>query len=165
MEYWSREGKPAEPDDLRQHHCLVIRNASGVLLDRWIFERNGERQTIDVRSRLFTDDTNWLLDATCAGAGVVRLLDITYNRFLSSGPLVPVLTDWEAIEAPIVYAAYRPKLRHSRLVRAFLHYLVEVFSELERASVGAIPRVPKPEWFGRARGRQSTYVARGKKPG
>ena len=54
-----------------------------------------------------------------------------------------------------------------QLVRAFLDFLVEVFAELESerspAPASGIPRVPKPEWFGRAHGRQSTYVARGRK--
>lgn len=104
----------------------------------------------------------------CAGAGVIRPADITVSRELSSGLLVPVLTDWEALEAPTIYAAYRRSQRQSKLVRAFLDFLVEVFGELENerspAMASGISRVPKPAWFGRAHGRQSAYVGRGKRP-
>lgn len=166
-EYWMREGRPHNPEELRNHHCLVLQGISGVRHDRWIFEKGGERRTVDVKSRLISDDRTWLDEAACAGAGVVRFADLTLIRYLSSGLLVPVLTDWEVLEAPTIYAAYRRSHRNSKLVRVFVDFLVEVTAELESerapAPTSRIPRVPKPEWFGRAHGRQSAYVARRKK--
>ena len=166
-EYWMREGRPHEPEELRKHHCLLFRSSSEILLDRWIFEKKGERRTVDVNSRLLSDDRPWLDEAACAGAGVIRLADITLSRYLSSGLLVPVLTDWEALEAPTIYAAYRRSQRSSKMVRAFLDFLVEVFAEFESERSPALttgtPRVLKPDWFGRAHGRQSAYVARRRK--
>jgi DNA-binding transcriptional LysR family regulator len=168
-EYWMRQGKPQEPEALQNHHCLVARSVSGVLLDRWIFEKEGERRTVDVKSRLLGNHRPWLDEAACAGAGVIRLADMTLSRYLSSGLLVPVLTDWEALEAPTIFAAYRRSQRQSKLVRAFLDFLVEVFAELESerrpAAASGIPRVEKPVWFGRTHGRQSAYVARVRKAG
>ncbi|MFM9883106.1 MAG: LysR family transcriptional regulator [Burkholderiales bacterium] len=167
--YWMREGRPHEPEELRHHHCLLFRSSSEILLDRWIFEKDGARRTVDVKSRLLSDDRPWLDEAACGGAGMIRLAEITLSRYLSSGLLVPVLTDWEALEAPTIYAAYRRNQRSSKLVRAFLEFLVEVFAELENerssARASGISRVPKPEWFGRTHGRQSAYVARGKRAG
>ena len=166
-EYWMREGRPHEPEELRNHHCLLFRSSAEILLDRWIFERKGERRTVDVKSRLLSDDRPWLDEAARAGAGVIRLADITLSRYLSSGLLVPVLTDWEALEAPTIFAAYRRSQRQSKLVRVFLDFLVEVFGELENerspVSSGRIAGVAKPEWFGRARGRQSSYAVRRRK--
>jgi LysR family transcriptional regulator for bpeEF and oprC len=166
-EYWMREGKPDEPEELLHHHCLVLRSAGGALLDRWIFEKNGERRTVDVRSHLLSDHRSWIDEAACAGAGVIRVPDLTLSRYLSSGLLVPALTDWEGLEAPTIFAAYRRGQRQSKLVRAFLDFLVELFSELAAARPMApgsgIARVPKPEWFGRAHGRHSAYVAHRRK--
>jgi len=168
-EYWMRAGKPNEPDDLLSHHCLVHHNISGVLQDRWTFEKDGERRTIDVRGHFVSDNRLWLDEAACAGAGVIRFGDLTLIRYLSSGLLVPVLTDWNVLESPTIYAAYRRSQRNSKLVRVFLDFLVEVFAELEKeripAATGAIPRVSKPEWWGRAHGRRSAYAARGRKSG
>ena len=164
-----RAGRPNEPEDLLNHHCLVNHNVSGVLLDRWTFEKNGERRTVDVRSRFISDNRSWLDEAACAGAGVIRSADLVLVRYVSSGLLVPVLTDWNVLESPPIYAAYRRSQRNSKLVRVFLDFLVEVFAELEKeripAATGTIPRVPKPEWWGRAHGRRSAYDACGRKIG
>jgi DNA-binding transcriptional LysR family regulator len=161
-DYWNRAGRPREPDELSAHHCLLFRSSGDILLDRWIFEKAGERRTVDVKSRLVTDDRPWLDEAACGGAGVMRLADLTLTRQFASGALEPVLTDWEALEAPTIFAAYPPAQRHSRLVRAFLEFLAEVFAELENERrplvSGRVARVPKPEWFGRARGRQSKFT-------
>jgi len=167
-EYLKRHGWPREPEDLQNHHCLVFRGAVATLLDRWMFEKGGEQRTVDVKTRLLSDDRTWLDEAACAGAGVIRLVDLTVGRLLSSGLLVPVLTDWEALEAPTIFAVYRRSERHSKLVRVFVDFLVEVFAEFEGERMlvpaGGVPRVPRPEWDSRARGRHSTYAARGRKP-
>jgi DNA-binding transcriptional LysR family regulator len=84
------------------------------MLDRWIFEKNGERRTIDLRTRLCRDDRTWLAEAACAGASIARIADLSLVRYLSSGSLVPVLTDWQALEAPMIFAAYPAGQRRSR---------------------------------------------------
>lgn len=166
-EYWLQAGKPNVPEDLRNHHCLVFRSTGGALLDRWTFEKNGERRTVDVGSHLLSDSSTWIDEAACAGVGVVRRADLSLGRYLSSGMLFPVLTDWEALDAPSHFALYRPAQRRSKMVRVFLDFLVEMFAELERerpAALGGIaPRMPKPEWFGRAHGRQSAFATRRRK--
>jgi DNA-binding transcriptional LysR family regulator len=165
-EYWMRAGWPREPEELRDHNCLLFRSSAEILLDRWIFEKDGERRSVDVKSRLLSDERPWLDEAACAGAGVIRLADLTVTHHLSSGLLVPVLEDWQALEAPTIYAAYRRSQRQSKLVRAFLDFLIEVFAQLESerpAIPTALARVPKPEWFGRTHGRQSAYVPRRRK--
>jgi DNA-binding transcriptional LysR family regulator len=163
-EYWRRAGTPREPEALRHHECLVYRALEGVLLDRWTFAKGRERRTVDVRSRLLSDDRNWIEEAAVAGSGVVRIADLTASRFLKDGRLVPALADWEATEAPTIYAAYPRHQRQSKLMRAFLDFAAEVFAELERerrpAVAGPLARVAKPQWFGRVRGRQSAYGAR-----
>jgi DNA-binding transcriptional LysR family regulator len=168
-EYWSCHGRPAEPESLRSHHCLVYRGTSGALLDRWSFQRGGERRIVDVGGRLLSDDRVWIEEAACGGAGVARMPDLTIGRYLSLGLLAPVLTDWEGLEAPTIFAAYPPRLRHSKLVGVFLDFLTELFAELDAARTPApataVQRVPKPEWFERVRGRHSAYVARGRKSG
>jgi DNA-binding transcriptional LysR family regulator len=166
-EDWMREGQLDEPEALRNHHCLVFRGGAGTLLDRWSFEKNGERRTVDVTGRLQIDHGSWLDEAVCAGAGVIRVPDLIAARYLSSGLLVPALTDWEALESPTIYALYRRAQRQSTLVRAFLDFLVEVFTEIDAERPlppgSSVRRIAKPEWFGRTHGRQSAYVARRRK--
>ena len=162
-QYWKRHGKPSEPEDLRNHHCLVFRSVGNALLDRWTFEKNGEQRTINVTSRLFSDSSSWVDEAACAGAGVLRRADLSLRRYLSAGLLIPVLTDWVALDAPSHFALYRPGQRQSKLVRVFLDFLVEIYAEIERErtddSGRAALQMPKPEWFGRTHGHQSNYAA------
>jgi LysR family transcriptional regulator for bpeEF and oprC len=166
-EYWARNGRPHEPEELRNHQCILQSRPDEPLLDRWIFEKGTERRSVDVHGRLLGNYRDFLLEAACAGAGVIRVNDITAAPFLRAGRIVPVLADWEILEAPPVFAVYRRTERHSKLVRVFLDFLVEIFAEIESertpAPAGALPRAPRPEWFGRARGRRSAYVARGRK--
>lgn len=167
-EYWAREGMPGDPEELQRHSCLALRSSGGTLLDRWSFARGAERRVVDVKTRFFSDDRGWLAEVACAGGGIVRMGDFVLSRYLSHGLLVPALTDWEALEAPQVFAAYPPSLRRSKPLRAFLDFLVEVFRELERERpqpIKPMPRAPKPDWFGRAQGRHSRYVERKKRAG
>jgi len=162
--YWRRMGEPVEPEGLLEHECLVMRSSGGTLLDRWTFERNGDRRTIDVRGRLLSHHSTWIQAAACAGAGVIRVGDFSVQRDLAAGTLKRVLLDWEALEPPMHFAVYRPGQRQSILVRVFVDFLVEVFSATEDGGRIDLPagRITKPEWFGRAHGRQSAYAARRK---
>ena len=164
--YWEKHGQPDEPDSLREHHCLVFRGAAGTLLDRWTFERDGERRSVDVRGNLVSEHRTWLDEAACAGAGVIRVPDVTIRHHLTSGALLPTLHAWTPLEAPTVYAAYRRQQRRSKLVRLFIDFLIELFAEFANPRDGSVGRLTKPEWFGRARGRQSAYVPRkrGRRP-
>ena len=161
--YWWEAGVPRHPDELRNHHCIVFRNDEGLLVDRWSFSKNGERSSVDVKARLTGDNRGWLDVAAVAGAGVMRVTDLTAGGYFASGKLVPALTDWNSTESPTIYALYPRRARQSKVARLFLDFLAEIFAEIESQRVpaykGAVPRVPQPPWFGRARGRQSTYRA------
>jgi DNA-binding transcriptional LysR family regulator len=162
-EYWAKAGRPQHPAELRDHHCLVFRNDEGMLVDRWSFSKGGEQCSVDVKTRLLSDNRSWLDAAAQAGAGVMRVTDLTSARYFSSGVLMPVLTDWNSVEAPTIYALYARAQRRSKLLRVFLDFLSEIFAELERerlpAPVRTIARVPQPRWFGHDRGRQSAHIA------
>jgi LysR family transcriptional regulator for bpeEF and oprC len=167
-EYWAKAGRPQHPAELRDHHCLVFRNDEGMLVDRWTFSREGEQCSVDVKARLLSDNRSWLDAAALAGAGVMRVTDLTSARYFSSGALVPVLMDWDSVEAPTIYAMYARAQRRSKMLRVFLDFLAEVFAELERermpGTATTLARVPQPRWFGHDRGRQSTHVAHQKSP-
>jgi DNA-binding transcriptional LysR family regulator len=165
-EYWRKAGEPTEPESLLEHDCLVLRSSGGTLLDRWIFERGGERRTIDVKPRILSYHSMWIQAAARAGVGVIRVADFSVRDDLLSGALRPVLLDWEALEAPQHFVVYRPRQRQSRLVRVFVDFLVEIFAEWDRdqpISRLAV-RAAKPDWFGRVQGRQSMHARRRHSP-
>ncbi len=170
--YWLRHGTPLEPLALRDHRCLALRSSGGTILDQWSFQKVGitqaetQTQTVDITSQLVSDNICWIEQAACAGAGVIRASDFVLGQSLACGKLVAVLADWEPLDSPSHFVVYRPALRRSRLVRLFVDFLVEVFTELEaqRESLGKAPSVLvlQPAWFGRTRGKQSSFEARQK---
>lgn len=164
-DYWRRAGMPRDPGDLHAHHCMVLRSSGGALLDRWLFRKNGEERTIDVRARVFSDEGGMLVGAALGGAGVVRAVDVVLSDYLASGRLVRALSDWTVLEAPLLYAAYHARHRKSPVVRAFMSFLEEAFAASTglQASGLTYPPVRPPEWFGKTQGRQSAYVARRRK--
>jgi DNA-binding transcriptional LysR family regulator len=162
--YWSRNGIPAQPEDLINHECLVFRSSGGALMDQWIFERHVERRNIKVQGRLRSDGIAWVDPAACAGAGVIRKSDYTLARYIESGMLVPALTDWEDTDAPEHFVAYRPAQRRSTTVRAFVDFLVEVFEEIGSTLAQTTPLSIKgaaaPAWYGRVHGKLSEAKVR-----
>ena len=156
-DYWRHAGEPKDPDELRQHECLVLRSSGGTLLDRWAFQRDGERRLVDVRARVLSYQSTWVQEAACSGAGVIRVADFSVQHHLSNGLLVAALADWEVLESPMHFAVFRARQRQSRLVRAFVDFLLEIFSATQRDAAARQPG--RPAWFGRVQGRQSMHAS------
>ena len=117
---------------------------------------------------MFSDDGGMLHQAACGNAGVIRLTDFALRPYLSSRLLVRVLEDWKALEAPMLFAAYLKRQRQSKLLRAFIAFLQEIFASpgQQGQTLQAVfsPMQP-PGWFGHTQGRQSAYVARRRSTG
>jgi hypothetical protein len=77
---------------------------------------------------------------------------------------VPVLLDWEGLEAPRVDLLYRPAHRRVPRVRLVTEFLTGLFRELEaeRADVVARPPSQRPRWVGRHYRRTSSAGVRGR---
>src|SRR5215510_10594877 len=123
--YWQAHGIPADPDELRAHSCLAFRTPWDVVLDLWKYRRGPEERSVAIEPRIVTDDRDWMIQAAVRGAGVVRVADVAAPQIFEQGLLQPVLPDWEALEAPPIYAMYRR--RPPARVRAFLDFLTEIF--------------------------------------
>lgn len=156
--YWTRAGTPRVPRDLEQHQCLLYREPQGTLLDRWVFERDGETQSVVARGFLIGSDRNAQVEAAVAGAGVVRISDLIVQRHLAEGLLTPALVDWRGTEAPPINLVYRPNLRRLPRVRAFVEFAMDLFRDLEANRLpapGRVPREPRPVYVTSRVGRSS----------
>lgn len=133
--YLARRGPPKVPHDLMQHNCIEIRQgdeAYGVW--RLASRKRGKlrSEAVKVRGNLATNDgeiaVNWALD----GHGIVMRAEWDIERYLASGRLVQVLSQYHTPDADI-YAVYR---RHqlSARVRAFVDFISAAF-----ARFGATP--------------------------
>ncbi len=125
--YLAAHGEPKVPHDLTQHNCISIRQgdeAYGVW--RLSAGRVSGRvfESVKVRGNLATNDgeiaVNWALD----GHGILMRAEWDLERYLKSGRLVQILTQYQTPDADI-YAVYPLRHQLSARVRTFVDYLAQ----------------------------------------
>lgn len=155
--YWSMHGIPQRPSDLREHNCLLFRNALDSTMDLWEFERGEERESVVVRGQLVAGNAHvFAADELClAGVGVCRTGDLGPSEAISSGRLVPVLSDWQSSFHPPVTLLYRPSVRRVPRVRRFIEFVEELFRSFEASRASPVVPGQRPYWTKRSYERTS----------
>jgi DNA-binding transcriptional LysR family regulator len=134
----TRHGTPRHPDDLRQAARLTFSEA--VSAGDWtFFDADGQRHVVDGPCRLAANNTQLLLAAALAGAGVAYGPTFVFGEPISQGKLIGLLPGYDTAELSI--QAVYPSSRHMPVkVRRFLDYLVEAFGDEPPWDRGAPPR-------------------------
>src|SRR6201995_4113940 len=88
--YLARAGRPARPDDLRQHACLRFRRSNGALA-LWQLNDNSRSVEVAVTGPLIAHDFATLLAAALEDVGLAQLPEPVVRQHISAGRLVPVL--------------------------------------------------------------------------
>jgi DNA-binding transcriptional LysR family regulator len=146
--YWEAHGQPRDPDELRTHTCVAVRLPGELaVLDLWKYRRGDEVRSVAIEPRIVSDNQLWNFEAAVRSVCVVRCLGLTARPLFEEGLLEPVLKDWEALEAPAIYAMYRRGLRSAARVRAFVDFATELFARLE-ASLEQTPAWVRSKWVG-----------------
>lgn len=161
-EYWTKHGVPTRPKDLEKHTAFLVRNPKGLVLDSWRFQRHKVEETAELTGWFIAERRDIVLDAVLTGEGIARFADLSVQAQLSTGALVPVLLDWEAIDAPPVQLLYRPAHRSSPGLRAVVGWLEGCIKQLEadrQAPLGN-PLLKRPAWYRRTFGRASSAGSR-----
>ena len=121
--YVDAMGRPATPDELRQHRCIRQRLPSGKLY-RWEFEKRGQEIAVDVAGLLTLNHTMLMLEAAADGLGIAYAPEAAARPWLSDGRLVPLLEDWSPRVGGL--RLYYPGHRHvSASLRAFIEVMRE----------------------------------------
>lgn len=140
--YLRRHGTPRAPDDLRQAARLTFSEA--VSDDDWtLADADGRRHVIDGPCRLAANNTQLLLAAALAGAGVAYGPTFVFGEQIALGQLVELLPEYDAAELAI--QAVYPSARHMPLkVRRFLDFLAAAFGNEPPWDRGAARRRGSP---------------------
>jgi LysR family transcriptional regulator, transcriptional activator for dmlA len=127
--YLARAGEPKTPADLAQHNIIRIRQGDesyGVL--RLARGRAEQEESVKVRGNLATNDggvaVNWALD----GHGILLRAEWDIARYLRSGRLVQVLSQYRTPNADI-YAVYPQQHQTTARVRAFVDLLAAALAK------------------------------------
>ncbi|HEY4211159.1 MAG TPA: LysR family transcriptional regulator [Steroidobacteraceae bacterium] len=123
--YLSRRGMPRHPDDLQDHHDLLLYVLSKDPHELH-FTKGSERHSVSVRGILESNDGQVLRSAALLGLGImVQPLYITYDDVVA-GRLMPVLEDWE-LPRLTINIAYQSRVHMPAKVRAFIDFMIEHF--------------------------------------
>lgn len=97
--YFAREGRPAGPEDLTGHACILRRQSARSGFDRWSFAEQGSagslrRFEVAVSGTLAVDDVRLMRRAALDGLGLAFLSEELVAEDLAAGRLERVLTEW-----------------------------------------------------------------------
>jgi len=128
--YLERAGRPREPEELKDHDCLVFRVPSDGLVLRWAFVRDGVRFEPPVRATLACNDITGLAAMAVADGGITRLGSFIANDLIASGRLEPLFLRRDghraaSIAEPLEFFACTLDRRSTPLkARRFVEHLV-----------------------------------------
>jgi DNA-binding transcriptional LysR family regulator len=90
--YFASRSIPRKPKDVSDHRCISLRVAGGP--HRWEFEQGRKTVTVGVNGPLIVDDTNLVIRAALAGAGLGLAYEEQVAEHVAKRRLIRVLEDW-----------------------------------------------------------------------
>ncbi len=91
--YFESRKIPKSPGDLKEHACIALRlRKSGVY--RWEFEKGRRSLTVNPRGPLTFSDSDFAVQATLEGAGLMMTMEAQVEEHVAKGNLISVLRDW-----------------------------------------------------------------------
>ena len=123
--YISRRGMPETPADLTGHNCLEFLGFAS--FPDWKLSNGVQREVVEARGSLRSNDATALLEAAKAGVGILGAGEWIMARELVDGSLVRVLPDWSFDADGGVYIV-RPSTRFAPArTEAFVAWIAEQF--------------------------------------
>ncbi|WP_282272908.1 LysR family transcriptional regulator [Stenotrophomonas sp. PS02298] len=120
--YIQRSPPLAQPQDLKQHECLVFSHTS--MRTEWQFEGAEGRVSIAIRGRFSTDSGEALRAAAIAGHGILLQPNALVADDLAAGRLQPLLPD-HVSPARELHMLFAPDRRMTPKLRSFLDFAQE----------------------------------------
>lgn len=140
-DYLRRRGVPSSLDDLSRHvavNCMCSTEGRIADLD---FNVDTKKLTVRVNGFVAVNDEHTYLMSGVHGIGLIQPPRIAAQALLDTGQLQEVLPQWKPVSTPVsvVYV----KGRHvSPRLRAFVDWLVELFSHTKHIESGTARRRP-----------------------
>lgn len=126
--YLAARGRPAAPQDLAAHDCIVIREHERAF-NNWQLTDGNRQVTVKVRSPLAVNHGEIAVDWALAGHGIILRSEWDIAGELREGRLERVLPDWAGVAADI-HAVYPQRHLLTAKVRLFVDFLSARFAAL-----------------------------------
>ena len=130
-DYLARQGRPAKPDDLKDHACLRWRRSNGVIAPWSLNEPTGRgapqadkerRLEIAVSGPFIAHDFPTLIGAAIEGVGLAQVPAPVAAAALRAGQLEEVLQPWAPL-TPGVFLYYPSRHQMLPKLRAFIDHV------------------------------------------
>ncbi len=125
--YFEGRSRPAVPNDLTQHNCLIVRQ-DDVAYGQWHFAKARKTQTVKVRGTLSSNDGAAVLSWALDGYGIIMRSEWDAAPFVRNRQLEVLLEDY-ALPPADIYAVYSQKEHLAAKVRVFVDFLAEHFAQ------------------------------------
>ena len=132
--YIARYGRPATPEDLRNHRCVRYRGASGGL-QSWNFERNNRLFEVNVSGPIIVNDINAMLVAVRSGVAIAYVAEPTAEPMVEAGELELLLSDYAANTSGL-FLYYPSRKQVMPKLRAFIDYVRAYLPDLSQTIKG-----------------------------
>ncbi|MBA2934866.1 LysR family transcriptional regulator [Sphingomonas sp. CGMCC 1.13654] len=120
--YLDARGRPEHPRDILHHACIRHRFASGVTINTWEFECDGEIVRVTPDGPFIGTDAAIELDVAIAGIGLIFAFEGLLAPSFAEGSLEPVLPDWwQRFSGPFLY--YPSRRLMPAPLRAFVDFI------------------------------------------
>jgi DNA-binding transcriptional LysR family regulator len=119
-DYLARRGTPEQPADLADHECLGLTNLA--THPQWVFRKGAERVAVSISGPFSADDSEALIPACVASAGIMTCADWLVGRELADGRLVPVMFDWALEDEGAIHVVTPSAPFMARKTRAFIDW-------------------------------------------
>lgn len=119
--YIAQAGRPATPDDLSEHSCIVDTNRRNP--KRWAFDHKGTEVVAQIEGRFHVNSASAAVDLARRGLGIAYVPSFALRGALDSGDLVRLLDNHEGERGDIA-AVYLEGRTLPRKVRALIDFAV-----------------------------------------
>ena len=125
--YLRDHGEPRTLSDIKDHITLGYPYWSG--RDAWTFASpDGEEVGVQVRSQIWSNNGDALLNAAISGLGIILQPDFIVYQAIEKGELVELMNDFRPPQVD-VHALYASRSFMPIRIRSFIDYLTSSFAE------------------------------------
>ena len=122
----SNYGEPDSPGDLVNFNCLMWQGSRDHL-NRWSFDMDGAVETVAVTGNFRSSNGLTLVQLCLAGLGIMRMAEHLSRPAIRRGALVPLLTQYQAVDSTAIHAVFLPDRHPLPRIRSFIEFLVDEF--------------------------------------
>jgi DNA-binding transcriptional LysR family regulator len=121
--YFATHGRPARPEELMRHECILYRFPTSGAIHRWEFVRARREFAVNVPGKVITSDSLLLISLARGGIGLTYSADLVAADDVAAGRLERVL-DGFLPKRPGLFLYFPSRMQAQPKLRAFIDMAV-----------------------------------------